>query len=68
MSSVFLKKKVTSSGETHLSLAGGKFKIKPTELNELYEHLVEDFKNKKQYYFKVLFFFSIIYAYNEIYK
>lgn len=50
MSSVFLKKRITSTGETHTSMDGGKYKIKPSELNDLYEHLVEDFKNKKQYY------------------
>lgn len=50
MTSIFLKTKTVGCGETHISLAGGKYKIKETELTTFYEHLVEDYKNGKDYY------------------
>lgn len=52
MSDIFVKRFVCETGENFVSLTGGKYKIvKDKDLAEFYEHLQNDHKNKKPYYF-----------------
>ncbi len=51
MSAIFMKNKTVATGETHLSLNKGKFKVIDKDLNTLYEHLVEDYSNDRPYYY-----------------